>query len=76
VPARPYPATARDGSLQVRDEGALSFRPAGDPEVIPGGIEDPEIGQAPWAVPEILIERPACRHDPVAFTGDVVNFQY
>jgi hypothetical protein len=53
----------------------LSSGSAGDPEVVPARIEDPEVRQAPWAVLEIVFERPSCRSDPIALAGDIVHFK-
>jgi hypothetical protein len=50
-------------------------RPIGDPKVVPGGIEDPEVRQAPGTILEILFEWPSCRHDTIALSGDVVNLK-
>ncbi len=50
-------------------------RPIGDPKVVPGGIEDPEVRQAPGTILEILFEWPFCRHDTIALSGDVVNLK-
>ncbi len=58
------------------DAPERSFCPVCDPEVVTGGIENPEVLQAPRTVLEILAERPSGRYHPVAFTGDIVNFKY
>jgi hypothetical protein len=50
--------------------------PAGDPEVVPGWIKDPEVPQAPRTVLEILLERPPRRDNPVALGSDIVDLEY
>ena len=40
----------------------------GDPQEVTGRIEDPEVCQAPCAVPEILFQWPSCCYDPVALS--------
>ena len=54
----------------------LSLCPAGDPKVVPSGIEDPEVPQPPGAVLEILAERPSCRYDPITLTDDIVHLKH
>jgi hypothetical protein len=60
---------------------------AGDPKVVPGGIDDPEIRrpggiddpeirQAPRALLEILLQWPPGRHDPVAFICDIAYLKH
>jgi hypothetical protein len=55
---------------------ARSTGPVGDPKVVPSGIDDPEVPQAPRAIAEILLKRPPSRHDQVTFTSDIVNLKY
>lgn len=54
----------------------LSWCAIGDPQEVTGRIEDPEVCQAPWPVPEILVQWPSCCYDPVALSRDVVYLKY
>ena len=54
----------------------LSWFSIGDPQEVTGRIEDPEVCQAPWPVPEILVQWPSCCYDPVALSRDVVYLKY
>ncbi len=58
------------------DEESPSFCPVRDPQVVTGGIEDPEVCQSPGTVLKILAEGPSRRYDVVAFTGDIVHFKH
>lgn len=80
----------RHGELQVRgairscreDDVSLSCLAAsspgavGDPQVVPGWVEDPEVGQAPWPGLEVLTKRPPRRDNPVAFSTDIVHLKH
>ena len=58
------------------DERTLLPGPAGDPKVVPSGIDDPEVRQAPRAILEILFKWPPSRHDQIALTGNIVNLEH
>jgi hypothetical protein len=78
---QPDPAlTARLASPASVSEPAIELdrlsRPAGDAQVVASGVEDPEVGQAPWAIPKILFQRPSCGHDPVALSSDVIYLEH
>ena len=72
APVRRVRSCRRQRGLKQR----LLPSPAGDPEVIPSGIDDSEIRQAPGPILEILLKRPPCRHHQFAFTGDIVNLEH
>jgi hypothetical protein len=50
--------------------------PAGDTQVVAGRIEDPEVGRAPRAILQILLQGPPCGHDPVVLSGDVIYLKH
>ena len=65
---------ARTSSRQMR--AFRVQRAIGDPKVVPSGIDDPEVRQAPRAILEILLKRPPSRCDQVTFTSDIVNLEH
>jgi hypothetical protein len=54
----------------------LAARSVGDPEVVTVGIEEPEVSKTPRATLEILQQRPARGHHPVALSADVVDLEH
>jgi hypothetical protein len=39
-------------------------------------IKDPEVRQPPRTILQILFEWPSCRHDLIAFSGDIVDLKH
>ena len=58
------------------DEGKLLPGSAGDLKVLSGGIDDPDVRQAPRTILEILFKRSPSRRDQIAFTGGIVNLKH
>lgn len=58
-------------ALRVRLPGS-----AGDSQVVPGWIEDPEVLQAPRTVLEVLRQRPSRRRHLIALSSDVIDFKH
>jgi hypothetical protein len=65
--------TSGHAADSVVDEGTPLPGPAGDPQVIPSRVGNPEVRQAPRAILEIPLRRPPSRDNQIAFTGDIVH---
>jgi hypothetical protein len=44
-------------------------------DTVPGGIEDPEVGQSPGPILQRLLDRPAVRHNAIMLGSQVVDLQ-
>jgi hypothetical protein len=47
-----------------------------NPKVVTGGINNPEVGQAPGTIPEVITQRPSGRYYAVPLTIDIVNLKH